>query len=627
MENWIEMMPGGIDLTIESEAYLELAKEDLSKYEYADARKELEVAVRSANPQAEYLLGYLYNHGLGVDRNVEKALSWYLRAAENGYAPAQTAAAKLYLDGDDVPADYAEAYRLLILAAQQEYDVAEYLLGYMLLSGFQGEIDIEKAFFWMEKAAIQDYEQAVFTLAQNSAFGIAVNETWARKAAEYGECYPLINVAQRYIDGNAAPQNIEKGVLLLSELADKENGSAQMALAERLTTGKGIPKDVDKAFEYLAKAAQTGNASLITQLGVALYKGDEQKIAPDTAVKFWELAASAGSVDALVELGNLYLDGAGDLPPDEEKAFGYFLQAAEADNSRGWEWTGYCLYEGKGIPKNRQEAARWYKKAAKKGLYNSCYMLGMIYGYDDALFDYEQAVFFFEKSAELGQPVALVKLGTMHLNGTRATPPNREEAFEYFLRAAQADDELGWKWLTHCHYRGYGSRQNQKKALQFYRETAKAGKRDGRYMLGMLYGYDATSPDYRKAARWFKEAAKQGHSDAQLKLGFYYHHGRGVVKNYKKAFVLFIRAAEAVHSTAMNNIGDAYEHGYGVKQDLQKAYEWYLGAAKNGDKNSMYSVGVALYGGIGTEQDTESGKKWIQKAAEAGLQEAKEWQP
>jgi len=47
MQDWIEIIPSGIILTTESEAYLELAKEDLSKYEYSDARTELEVAVHS----------------------------------------------------------------------------------------------------------------------------------------------------------------------------------------------------------------------------------------------------------------------------------------------------------------------------------------------------------------------------------------------------------------------------------------------------------------------------------------------------------------------------------------------------------------------------------------------------
>lgn len=44
---------------------------------------------------------------------------------------------------------------------------------------------------------------------------------------------------------------------------------------------------------------------------------------------------------ALAELGNLYFDGVGAIPLDQEKAFHYFRQEAQADNGLGWEWAAY----------------------------------------------------------------------------------------------------------------------------------------------------------------------------------------------------------------------------------------------------------------------------------------------
>lgn len=267
MKNWSHLPSGEIELTIESEAYLELAKDDLLIHQYDDVRYELEVAVRSANPQAEYLLGALYEHALGVDRDQEKALLWYLRAADHNYAPAQTAAACLYLDEDNGLTDYGEAYRLLTLAVQKEDDdesdwspslspdtaercdederwmvvqegYAEYLLGSIHVAGLGVAIDREKAISWIEKAAQKGYQAAVFELAQTSAYGIDINEVWAKKALEYGEYSPLISVALRYLDNDATPQDCEKGLSILTELAEKGIGSAQIALAECLIKGK-----------------------------------------------------------------------------------------------------------------------------------------------------------------------------------------------------------------------------------------------------------------------------------------------------------------------------------------------------------------------------------------------------
>ncbi|WP_186894750.1 tetratricopeptide repeat protein [Acetobacterium malicum] len=657
MKNWNHLPSGEIELTIESEAYLELAKDDLLIHQYDDARQALEVAVRSANPQAEYLLGALYEHALGVDRDKEKALLWYLRAANHGYAPAQTAAASLYLDGDDGQADYGEAYRLLTMAVQKEdadendgslsvdfpdpadcFDederwmavqkgYAEYLLGWLHTAGLGVKIDSEKAISWIEKAAQKGFRAAVFELAQRSGYGIDRNAVWAKKAVEYGEYDPLISVALRYLEGHGTPEDSEKGLSILTALADKGIGSAQFTLAECLIKGKSMPKNADKALHYLSLTAQHSDAKLITGLGIALYKSEETEIDPDLAVKCLELAAAAGDDEALVELGNLYFDGAGDMAPDQEKAFRYYRQAAEKDVPSGWELVGYCLYEGKGAPQNRQEALSCYEKAAEQGLYNSYYMMGMIYGYDETLFNYEKAVSCFEKSAELGQTDALVRLGTMHLLGVGAIPSDQQKAFQYFSQAALADNSRGWEWAAYCHYWGYGTPQNRQKALQFYHKAAKKDSCHSQYMLGYIYGYDVTPPDYKKAARWFRKAARQGHSDAQLKLGFYYHHGRGVKQNYKTAFKLFTQAAAQGDATAMHNIGDAYENGYGVEKDEKQAFTWYRKSAELGNKWGMFGAGRLLFGGIGTQPNQEEGRRWINKAAKASLPDALEWRP
>ncbi len=621
MKNWKHLPSGEIELTIESEAYLELAKDDLLIHQYDDARQELEVAVRSINPQAEYLLGALYEHALGVDRDNEKALLWYLRAADHGYAPAQTAAACLYLEEDDGLTDYVEAYRLLTLVVQNKdadenngapsadfpdatecFDederwmavqegYAEYLLGRVHGDGLGVAIDREKAISWMEKAAKKGFRAAVFELAQKSGYGIERNEVWAKKALEYGEYSPLIGVARRYLDKDATSQDSEKGLSILTELADKGIGSAQIALAECLIKGKNIPKDADKALHYLS------------------------------------LAAAAGEDLALVELGNLYFDGAGEILPDQEKAFTYFTQAAKKDVPRSWELMGYCLYEGKGVSQNRCEALGWYEKAAKHGLYNSYYMMGMIYGYDETLFNDEKAVCCFEKAAQFGQTDALVRLGTMHLHGVGAIPPDRQKAFSYFSQAAQADNSLGWEWAAYCHYWGYGTPKNMIKAQQFYHKAAQKGSSHSQYMLGYIYGYDVTPPDFKKAASWFEKAAEQGHSDAQLKLGVYYHQGRGVRQNYKTAFKLFTQAAAQGHATAMHNIGDAYENGYGVEKDEKQAFAWYRKSAELGDKWGMFGAGRLLFYGIGTPPNQVEGRRWINKAAKAGLPEAIKWRP
>ena len=62
--------------------------------------------------------------GHGVPRNPAEALRWYLRAAEQGYAIAQTNAAVLYIQGDGVPRDLVMADGWLLIAAANGVDDA-----------------------------------------------------------------------------------------------------------------------------------------------------------------------------------------------------------------------------------------------------------------------------------------------------------------------------------------------------------------------------------------------------------------------------------------------------------------------------------------------------------------------
>ena len=52
----------------------------------------------------------MYYGGKGVPQDYNKAMSWYRKAAEKGYAGAMLNMGVIYAKGKGVPQDYAEAY-------------------------------------------------------------------------------------------------------------------------------------------------------------------------------------------------------------------------------------------------------------------------------------------------------------------------------------------------------------------------------------------------------------------------------------------------------------------------------------------------------------------------------------
>lgn len=127
-----------------------LAQQAWDKGEYRSAIDQARGPAAAGDTQAQYLLGRAYADGLGVVGDPDEAEVWLTRAADHGHvmpartlgqyylrahrksaaaawldvaakagdAPAMAMLAGLYLDGDGVAKDPAQAYSLLLRAAQ-----------------------------------------------------------------------------------------------------------------------------------------------------------------------------------------------------------------------------------------------------------------------------------------------------------------------------------------------------------------------------------------------------------------------------------------------------------------------------------------------------------------------------
>lgn len=75
-------------------------------------------------PLAECQIGYFYYEGLGVEKDLEKALYWTRRAAEHGDRDGQYNLAEFYEDAIGVERDIEQAKHWYRLAALQNNDLA-----------------------------------------------------------------------------------------------------------------------------------------------------------------------------------------------------------------------------------------------------------------------------------------------------------------------------------------------------------------------------------------------------------------------------------------------------------------------------------------------------------------------
>ncbi len=110
---------------------------------------------------AQYLLGTLYYHGLGVEKNLVEAMKWFTLAAEKGNAKAQVSLGTMYLTGDGTSKNHKEAFRWLKLAAEQGDALGQAKLGLAYMKGKGVYQDRVLAHMWLSLAIDNGEDDAV----------------------------------------------------------------------------------------------------------------------------------------------------------------------------------------------------------------------------------------------------------------------------------------------------------------------------------------------------------------------------------------------------------------------------------------------------------------------------------
>tara|TARA_B110000259_G_C13907495_1_gene359478 strand:- start:1 stop:597 length:597 start_codon:yes stop_codon:yes gene_type:complete len=122
--------------------------------DYAAALKEWKPLAEQGNAEAQYLLGFLFQHGLGVaSYNDKEAAKWYGLAAEQGHSKSQFELAEAYHWGTGVIQNYAEAVKWHYQSAKQGSIVSQDRLGYVYWKHFDSPKSNLLAHMWYNIAA------------------------------------------------------------------------------------------------------------------------------------------------------------------------------------------------------------------------------------------------------------------------------------------------------------------------------------------------------------------------------------------------------------------------------------------------------------------------------------------
>lgn len=164
--------------------YLELANQYRAKHIYKLAFENYQKSAQMGNVEAQYWLGYCYEHEEGTERNMRKAVEWYKESAQMGNSNAQYRLGFCCYYGKGVERDEEKAVMWYTRSAEQNNVEAQYKLGFCYEYGRGGEKNPKKAFEWFQKLAKQGYVHAQWRVAFAYQWGKGVEKD-ATKAIEW----------------------------------------------------------------------------------------------------------------------------------------------------------------------------------------------------------------------------------------------------------------------------------------------------------------------------------------------------------------------------------------------------------------------------------------------------------
>lgn len=182
--------------------------------DYTTARTIFHAQAQAGEPQAQYMLGIMYEAGDGVLAIQTEAVKWYRLAANQGYAGAQTRLGLIYRFGLGVQQNYMLARSWFHKAADQGDAVAQQNLGHLFRLGTGAPADHKTAASWFRKAADQGLAESQHNLAMMLMLGGAgvdmdlnAAAAWFRQAGLQGHVSSQYALGQIYEIGHGLGKN------------------------------------------------------------------------------------------------------------------------------------------------------------------------------------------------------------------------------------------------------------------------------------------------------------------------------------------------------------------------------------------------------------------------------------
>ena len=281
------------------------------------ALKFLKQAAEGGVAQAAHRIAVMYDQGqCYVDQDLDKAVQWYQRAADMGYAESQFQLAGILMMEDSKYYDASRAIKYLSAAADGGQVEAQHQLGMAYAFGSNGvRRSVPKARKYLEASCKGGYDQAMVDYANLCFEGQALPRDMATAAKWFVEAAKHYNGMAQYAlgcmygNGYYFEQDNAEAAKWFQEAAEGGEPNAQYALACFYYEGRGIEKDDKKAIAWFNESAEQGHPGAMCFVAMFMITGNGMDQDIPTGLGMLKKVAASGYPEAQFYLGKLYYEG------------------------------------------------------------------------------------------------------------------------------------------------------------------------------------------------------------------------------------------------------------------------------------------------------------------------------
>ncbi|CAH1796540.1 unnamed protein product [Owenia fusiformis] len=341
----------------------------------------------------------------------------------------------------------------------------------------------------------------------------------------------------------------------------------------------------------LKQASCYGNHDATYMLSVILNNGLMVKSHEIEAHSYLMLGALENHRLSLMALGNKLNYGLDGMPWDQEQAYVYYKNVADAtgrdkEEHKGSDiWTEHIrLTDEAQLDQQTDEKGDlflWIKHQAQQGVFNAQQQMARLlhFGSQGLQRNLEAAVEYYRAGAETQDPTALYDYGVVLMRG-QGTKKNKTAGLENWEQSAkkgnmQAMTALGWYALNH--------ERNYTKALEYLEAGFKRGMPDAAYNLGHMHHYGLVpgqASNKVKAFEYYSWAASRGQWESGIHVATFNIRGGPPVNRSPRVAVdwaRYIAEFNPVIGKTLHKALKAYRY-----QDWSTAMLYYMVAADTG---------------------------------------------